>query len=327
MAGNDGELQTDEAMDWSTISARINSFRHFPRAKGVSAERLARAGFYFTGESDRVRCFSCQQTVENWSSADTPVNRHLQASPACKFLNCVHRTGNVGFAPLTNGSVYDEEAEAMQFSLRTGEVVDESTYPMAPHMCEEDARIRSFGTSWPASAPVRPRQLAQAGLYYLGEADRVQCFCCGGMLAGWEPGDEAWSEHSRHFPNCFFILGHDVGNVPSAQPPESDGPRVPMESYEERLASFAGRQHPVDHERLARAGFYSAGTPKLQKHTPENHDTPWATCVHYLSSVISRLSLLSVLYRTCRCFLLSKSTKSFAKQLWMCAHSPCSIML
>ncbi|XP_048088217.1 E3 ubiquitin-protein ligase XIAP isoform X2 [Alosa alosa] len=259
MAGNDGELQTDEAMDWSTISARVNSFRHFPRAKEVSAERLARAGFYFTGESDRVRCFSCQQTVENWSSADTPVNRHLQASPACKFLSCVHRTGSFGIAPLSNGSVYDEAAEAMEFSLRTGEVVDESTYPMAPHMCAEDARIRSFGTSWPASAPVRSRRLAQAGLYYLGEADRVQCFCCGGMLAGWEPGDEPWSEHSRHFPNCFFILGHDVGNVPSAQPPESDGPRVHMESYEERLGSFAGRQHPVDHERLARAGFYSSG--------------------------------------------------------------------
>lgn len=269
MAGNDGDLVTDEAMDWSTIGARVNSFRHFPRAKEVSAERLARAGFYFTGESDRVRCFSCQQTVENWSSADTPVNRHLQASPACKFLNCVHRTGNIGFAPLTNGSVYDEEAEAMEFSLRTGEVVDESTYPTAPHMCEEDVRIRSFGTSWPASAPVRPRQLAQAGLYYLGEADRVQCFCCGGMLAGWEPGDEAWNEHSRHFPNCFFILGHDVGNVPSTQPLESDGPQVPMESYGERLASFAGRQHPVDHERLARAGFYSSGR-KLRHHTPKN---------------------------------------------------------
>lgn len=267
MAGNDGELTTDDSMDWSAMSARINSFRHFPRVKEVSAERLARAGFYFTGRADQVRCFSCQQTVENWSSADTPVSRHMQASPSCTFLNCVHRTGNAGLSPpLTNGSAYDEEAEAMDFSLRTGEVVDESTYPMMPHMREEDARFRSFGSSWAVSVPVRPKQLAQAGLYYLGEADRVQCFCCGGMLAGWEPGDEPWSEHSRHFPNCFFILGHDVGNVPSttAASLESDGgPRVPMESFEERLESFAGRPHPVDTERLARAGFYSKGNAEV----------------------------------------------------------------
>lgn len=259
MAGNNGGLQTDDARDWSSISARIDSFRHFPRVKEVSAERLARAGFYYTGESDRVRCYSCHQTVENWSSADTPVNRHRQASPACKFLSCVHRTGSFGFQPLMNGSAYDEEAEAMEFSLRTGEVVDESTYPMAPHMCEEMTRFRSFGSLWPESAPVSPWQLAQAGLYYMGEADRVQCFCCGGMLAGWEPGDEPWSEHSRHFPNCFFILGHDVGNIPAPRSPDSGVQTAPMSSFEDRLQSFTGKQHAVDHDRLARAGFYSSG--------------------------------------------------------------------
>lgn len=165
--------------------------------------------------------------------------------------------------PLTNGSSYNEAAEEMEYRLRTGQVVDESTYPMAPHMKSEEARLKTF-TTWPPNIAVRPGDLAQAGLYYTGTEDRVHCFCCNGTLAYWEEGDNPWEEHTKHFPNCFFILGHDVGNVPFQGAMEEEDssreqsrPVVPMGTFEERLASFAGDQHPVDREKLARAGFYS----------------------------------------------------------------------
>ncbi|KAM7000222.1 E3 ubiquitin-protein ligase XIAP [Tautogolabrus adspersus] len=264
----DGNLETDHLDDFSRMNSRLDSFRGSGLASQMSVERLARAGFYFTGQADRVRCFSCQKTVENWCREDTPVERHKEVSPTCKFLSCTHRPS---FSPssdtmMTIGSTYNEEAEDMEYRLRTGEVVDETTYPMAPHMRSEEARLQTF-SSWPSTAPVRPRDLAEAGLYYLGERDRVQCFCCGGMLGGWETGDTAWGEHTNHFPYCFFILGHDVGNVPFQGVTEEEGSsrqqannHVPMGSFDERLCSFAGVQHPVDHERLARAGFYSTGT-------------------------------------------------------------------
>ncbi|KAK5865094.1 hypothetical protein PBY51_016285 [Eleginops maclovinus] len=265
----DGDLETDHMADFSLRNIRLDSFRGSGLAQQVSAERLARAGFYFTGQADRVRCFSCQATVENWCRGDTPVERHKEVSPSCRFLSCIHRPNfNPGFdTSLTNGSAYNEEAEDMEFRLRTGEVVDQSIFPMLPHMRSEEARLRTL-SDWPSDAPVTPQDLAQAGLYYLGEADRVQCFCCGGMLGGWEEGDTAWEEHSKHYSNCFFILGHDVGNIPLAGGAvvEEEGgsrqhanPQVQMGNYEERLASFAAVQHPVDPERLARAGFYSTG--------------------------------------------------------------------
>lgn len=169
---------------------------------------------------------------------------------------------------LTNGSTYDEEAEDMEYRLRTGQVEDESVYPVAPHMRSEEARLQTF-SSWPFTAPVSPRDLAQAGLYYLGEHDRVQCFCCGGILVGWEVGDSAWEEHSKHFPCCFFILGHDVGNIPFQGTADEEDrkrhatSRVHMGTFDERLGSFAGVQHPVDQESLARAGFYSNGRPPM----------------------------------------------------------------
>ncbi|KAJ8282096.1 hypothetical protein COCON_G00046150 [Conger conger] len=257
MAGSehDRNLETDNCADWSAMDARRRSFRDFPQQ--VSADRLARAGFYFTGDADRVRCFSCRQTVENWRAGDVPAERHQQASPACKYLSCTHRLGP---GALINGADYDEEAEDMEYRLRTGEVVDESTFPLVAHMRSEDTRLRTFDSRWPSAAPVRPRALAQAGLYYMGEGDRVQCFCCRGNLAGWEAGDEAWKEHERHFPHCFFILGHDVGNQPSQLGPEQGGgPPPSMDAFEDRLRSFSGTQHSVDPEMLARAGFYSSG--------------------------------------------------------------------
>ncbi|KAM6953277.1 E3 ubiquitin-protein ligase XIAP isoform 2-T2 [Aplochiton taeniatus] len=268
MAGlrRDSDQQADHAVDWSMMHSRLDSFRGSPLAQQVSAERLARAGFYFTGQADRVRCFSCKKTVENWCGGDTPVERHKEVSPSCKFLSCTHRATFPGHL-MGDTSPYNEEAEDMEFRLRSGEVVDESTYPIAPHMSSEDTRLQTFSL-WPPIAPVRPRDLAEAGLYCLGEGDRVQCFCCGGVLGGWEAGDTAWGEHSKHFPHCFFILGHDVSNVPSHRDLDTDGEvegrghtstRVLMENFEDRLNSFVDNPHSIDHERLARAGFHSTG--------------------------------------------------------------------
>ncbi|KAM4555935.1 E3 ubiquitin-protein ligase XIAP [Odontesthes bonariensis] len=264
----DDNLETDHMEDFSRMNSRLDSFRGSSLAEQMSAERLARAGFYFTGQADRVRCFSCKKTVENWCGEDTPVERHKEVSPNCKFLSCTHRSGlNLSSDPsLTNGSIYNEEAEDMEYRLRTGSVVDETPYPMFPHLRSEEARLQTF-SSWPLTAPVRPQNLAQAGLYYMGESDHVQCFCCGGMLNNWEPGDDAWGEHAKHWSNCFFILGHDVGNVPlpggadeeQSGSTERSNTRVYMGSFEERLGSFAGVQHPNGPERLARAGFYSTG--------------------------------------------------------------------
>ncbi|KAI5620628.1 E3 ubiquitin-protein ligase XIAP, partial [Silurus asotus] len=257
-----GTVETDDGSpDYSVMSARLKSFRTFPHSEQLPAERLARAGFYFTGESDRVCCFSCHHTVENWHQGDIPEQRHLYVSPSCMFLKCVHHMNHAGTA--SSGSIYDEEAEDMEFRLRTGEVMDETVYPKIPHMKSEDARLRTFH-NWPSWSPVQPCDLAQAGFFYVPESDiqidRVQCFCCAGMLTNWEDGDDPWQEHTRVYPNCFFILGHDVGNIPSEQPRQgSSGHSSSMESFEERLESYRDRAHPISHERLARAGFFSTG--------------------------------------------------------------------
>ncbi|XP_053486920.1 E3 ubiquitin-protein ligase XIAP isoform X2 [Ictalurus furcatus] len=136
-------------------------------------------------------------------------------------------------------------------------------FPHPECMKSEDARLKTF-SNWPSWSPVQPHDLVQAGMFYVPESnrqeDRVQCFCCAGMLVNWEEGDDPWQEHARVYPDCLFILGHDVGNIPSTQPRQrSSAHNSSMESFEERLESFRDRVHPINPERLARAGFSSIG--------------------------------------------------------------------
>ena len=72
----------------------------------------------------------------------------------------------------------------------------------------ESVRLSTFH-DWPLSAGfiVEPRDLAVAGFFYTGHADRVQCAFCRGCLCNWKPGDVPAHEHRRHFPDCSLMRG------------------------------------------------------------------------------------------------------------------------
>ncbi|XP_039591508.1 baculoviral IAP repeat-containing protein 7 isoform X2 [Polypterus senegalus] len=84
-----------------------------------------------------------------------------------------------------------------------------------PAMRSERDRLTTF-RSWPSNIPVTSRKLAEAGFFFLGSEDKVQCFCCGGILRRWERDDDPMTEHRKHFPTCNFIMGVEVGNIPEA---------------------------------------------------------------------------------------------------------------
>uniref|UniRef100_A0A8C6Y500 E3 ubiquitin-protein ligase XIAP n=1 Tax=Naja naja TaxID=35670 RepID=A0A8C6Y500_NAJNA len=285
-----GPVLEDQAPNLAELASRQETFANFPTRCPVSSSDLAQAGFFYTGEGDQVRCFRCLATLEGWEDGDSVVGKHKSVSPNCPFINEANFEEGCLLSGIPNGPpgreatpfippdpelTSDFEAD---YLLRTRQVVDllGSSYPQNPAMCNEEVRRRSFH-HWPAYAPVTPEDLANAGLYYRGVEDEVECFCCGGKLKNWEPGDQAWSEHRRHFPRCFFVLGHDVGNVGNIAHPPGDGqldrsstthrgsplpppPHNPsMADFAKRLQTFGAWNYPVSKERLAQAGFYSLG--------------------------------------------------------------------
>lgn len=151
-----------------------------------------------------------------------------------------------------------------------------------PQMRRETDRLRTF-QHWPSDAAVTSTDLAKAGFFFVGPGDKVQCFCCGGILRCWVHGDCPVAEHRRHFPSCSFITGRAVGNVP-VQDGSSDsvdgqllsqlqrmtmddqgtaGQAVypEMEEEDTRLTTFHNwpTEASVQPDVLARAGFFYTG--------------------------------------------------------------------
>lgn len=79
----------------------------------------------------------------------------------------------------------------------------------------ESVRLNTFH-DWPREAHVQPSELAADGWFYTGRGDRVCCAFCRGILHQWAKNDRPASEHRKFFPNCAFIKGRNVGNVPLA---------------------------------------------------------------------------------------------------------------
>ena len=66
---------------------RLQSFYNWPVSHPMKAESLAGAGFYYTGYSDKVRCFWCSTCLHQWEVFDSPLEQHKKHSKGnCNFL-------------------------------------------------------------------------------------------------------------------------------------------------------------------------------------------------------------------------------------------------
>uniref|UniRef100_A0A8C5D922 Baculoviral IAP repeat-containing protein 2-like n=1 Tax=Gouania willdenowi TaxID=441366 RepID=A0A8C5D922_GOUWI len=159
---------------------RLESF-HTWTLSIITPTELAKAGFYYLGQGDRVACFSCGGQLNNWEPGDRAVSEHQRHYPNCRFVR-------------------GDRAENVAIS-NTGASANVSN----PSMQQSEERLLTF-VNWPSRIPVRPDQLAKAGFYYVGRNDDVKCFCCDGGLRCWESGDDPWVEHAKWFPRCEYLL-------------------------------------------------------------------------------------------------------------------------
>ncbi|XP_038022226.1 baculoviral IAP repeat-containing protein 7 isoform X1 [Anas platyrhynchos] len=151
-------------------------------------------------------------------------------------------------------------------------------------MRDEARRLRTF-SQWPDSSPVPALDLAEAGFYFVGPGDHVQCFCCGGILKDWKAGDCPMVEHLKFFPFCEFVY-HETAQNQQQLPLQGifdcvdgqflsllqwmdieevalpDPPAHPeMGTEEMRLSTFQNwpQSSEMRPEQLARAGYFYTG--------------------------------------------------------------------
>ncbi|XP_071990298.1 baculoviral IAP repeat-containing protein 2 [Engystomops pustulosus] len=258
------------SLDPSCELYRISTFSKFPSSSPVSERSLAKAGFYYLGTDDKVKCFKCGLMLDNWKRGDNAIEKHKKFYPSCSFIQNVSSI-NLGaslfsaFSPPNQNHSASCEEETGFFSgsfasipdvVSSRSVEDRSSMrdnESSSCMYTEEARLGTF-TNWTLSF-LTPSELAKAGFYYVGPGDKVACFACDGKLNNWEPNDRAMSEHRRHFPNCSFVSN-------SARPSlRCSVSNVSMQTTTSRLKTFVTwpARIPVTPKKLAEAGFYYVG--------------------------------------------------------------------
>ncbi|XP_068844254.1 baculoviral IAP repeat-containing protein 2 isoform X2 [Capricornis sumatraensis] len=260
--------------DFSCELYRMSTYSAFPTGVPVSERSLARAGFYYTGVNDKVKCFCCGLMLDNWKQGDNPIEKHKQLYPSCSFVQnlvsvtSLESTSKNASSPMRNSFTHSlsptlEHGRSFSGSysnlspnpINSRAVEDFSplrTNPYSYAMSTEEARFLTY-QMWPLTF-LSPSELARAGFYYIGPGDRVACFACGGTLNNWEPKDDAMLEHQRNFPNCPFLensletLRFSISNLS-------------MQTHAARLRTFMywPSTVPVQPEQLASAGFYYVG--------------------------------------------------------------------
>ena len=177
------------------FSVRLATFRRMPqfwRKANPSDEALARVGFMYLGQEDRVHCFSCGVMVSNWDQKD-PLREHFTKSPSCTFLR-------ENFA-----------AQVQQFEREHLSATHNDKY------ANSSARLHSFA-SWPLGYIATSYQLASVGFFYTGVRTKVQCFSCGLSYEEWRRGDIPLLVHRKLSPLCKFLNTLISKGVPTPTP-------------------------------------------------------------------------------------------------------------
>ncbi|XP_076024301.1 baculoviral IAP repeat-containing protein 2 [Genypterus blacodes] len=65
---------------------RLLTFVNWPSRIPVRPDQLSKAGFYYAGRNDDVKCFSCDGGLRCWESGDDPWVEHAKWFPRCEYL-------------------------------------------------------------------------------------------------------------------------------------------------------------------------------------------------------------------------------------------------
>uniref|UniRef100_A0A1L8DJN5 Putative apoptosis 2 inhibitor n=1 Tax=Nyssomyia neivai TaxID=330878 RepID=A0A1L8DJN5_9DIPT len=221
---------------------RLLTFSRWPSDAPVSADRIAKAGFYATGDALEVVCPWCKRRIRDWEYGEQVIERHRRLDPLCRFVINPTEAGNVSGGSSTSAQRNSDEWK------------------------NEEIRLRSF-SKWPVPF-VAPATLAKAGFYFFNLEDRVRCAWCQGVVGQWEEGDDPFVVHQRFFPACpRAVLGPNI-DIPAGERITELGiqttrpAKMPkFASLDARLRTFAQwpKQDVQRGEILAQAGFYYQG--------------------------------------------------------------------
>lgn len=195
-------LQKDSDSIYKLEPFRKESFKNWPNL-WIQPEKLTVAGFYYTGEEDKVLCFECEIGLFKWKENSDPIDEHKQWSPMCRFIRGIP-CGNVpiGIGPAI---LVMPKKEDVCETRNSQERSRSSLSPKHSKYATYHARLASFAT-WIKVLKHLIEKLAIAGLFYTGWSDRTDCYQCGVKLVDWAVDDDPWQKHAQFSRDCSYLL-------------------------------------------------------------------------------------------------------------------------
>lgn len=220
--GVEPTVMTDE---YKKEEIRLESFRYWD-VNYICKEKLSLTGFYFIGPNDMCKCYFCKVEIGLWEAGDNVLTEHLRWSPNCPLL----RRRLTDNEPINQGQLeeilppasYDVCGAARSINIRPNAYPEVAMvaapivqttelptvlaprHPNHPDFVLETDRLRSYA-DWPKTMKQKPKELSDAGYFYIGKGDKVKCFSCGGGLRDWEEGDDPWEQHARWYSDCDYL--------------------------------------------------------------------------------------------------------------------------
>jgi len=84
------DTPTVEKLEMKLCENRLNSFSFWSPTHPIKPHQFARAGFFYTGYGEIVKCFSCGLELCDFKTYDDILDEHIRWNPECKYLKIIY---------------------------------------------------------------------------------------------------------------------------------------------------------------------------------------------------------------------------------------------
>nr|BAH72482.1 ACYPI001005 [Acyrthosiphon pisum] len=206
------QMSYEETPSWdlTTYENRLRTFYGVWKLNFITPDQMAKAGLYYLGIQDRVRCLYCSTEFDYWQQGDDPVVEHKRQSPQCQFFN----DSSAGYDVC---GIYSSAINEKKNSKKVQDLLDSVGILMQPPKHRDfatlEARLKSFEK---CLIPLKQniQTLCEVGFFYIGNGtnDQMLCYYCSQGLKDWEENDEPWTEHAKWAQSCSFVQLHKGQN-------------------------------------------------------------------------------------------------------------------
>lgn len=208
--------------------ARLATFRNWPQLMhpNLSKGLLAKQGFSYTGESDKVKCDTCLLEIDSWTPDMNPLEEHQRRNPQCPLARrqslLLFHTGMTSshltqrnlneplsldldepsFSVIKTSPASDIEHDSNEEDHYTSNEQRRFLLTVPPKLLDQ-LRAKTF-SNWPLITP-NAQDMVLGGWCYTNLADRVVCLHCHIMFHKWTSDDRPYEIHERVSPSCPFV--------------------------------------------------------------------------------------------------------------------------